>query len=87
MTLYKVITELVYSLSDFLLMMVSTIAAEVSNVGRGEEKGPFQDPEVRRISRWYFGGLAATMAASCTHPLDLIKVSDSKCLRLEIGKI
>ncbi|CAN0358038.1 mitochondrial dicarboxylate carrier [Lethenteron reissneri] len=28
----------------------------------------------RRVSRWYFGGLASAGAACCTHPLDLIKV-------------
>uniref|UniRef100_A0A672Z9J8 Mitochondrial dicarboxylate carrier n=1 Tax=Sphaeramia orbicularis TaxID=375764 RepID=A0A672Z9J8_9TELE len=28
----------------------------------------------KRISRWYFGGLASCGAACCTHPLDLIKV-------------
>ncbi|XP_072530676.1 mitochondrial dicarboxylate carrier [Salminus brasiliensis] len=28
----------------------------------------------KRISRWYFGGLASCAAACCTHPLDLIKV-------------
>ncbi|XP_034044954.1 mitochondrial dicarboxylate carrier [Thalassophryne amazonica] len=28
----------------------------------------------KRMSRWYFGGLASTGAACCTHPLDLIKV-------------
>ena len=27
-----------------------------------------------RKSKWYFGGLASAGAASCTHPLDLIKV-------------
>jgi len=30
--------------------------------------------EVKRLSRWYFGGLASAGAACCTHPLDLIKV-------------
>ena len=28
----------------------------------------------KRISRWYFGGLASAGAACCTHPLDLLKV-------------
>uniref|UniRef100_A0AAR2K397 Mitochondrial dicarboxylate carrier n=1 Tax=Pygocentrus nattereri TaxID=42514 RepID=A0AAR2K397_PYGNA len=28
----------------------------------------------KRISRWYFGGLASCGAACCTHPLDLVKV-------------
>ncbi|XP_074116517.1 mitochondrial dicarboxylate carrier-like isoform X1 [Sminthopsis crassicaudata] len=28
----------------------------------------------RRVSRWYFGGLASSGAACCTHPLDLLKV-------------
>jgi len=28
----------------------------------------------RRVGRWYFGGVASAMAASCTHPLDLLKV-------------
>uniref|UniRef100_A0A8C3CW58 Mitochondrial dicarboxylate carrier n=1 Tax=Cairina moschata TaxID=8855 RepID=A0A8C3CW58_CAIMO len=28
----------------------------------------------RRVSRWYFGGLASCGAACCTHPLDLLKV-------------
>lgn len=29
----------------------------------------------KRISRWYFGGLASSGAAVVTHPLDLIKVT------------
>ena len=29
----------------------------------------------KRMSRWYFGGLASCGAACCTHPLDLLKVS------------
>ena len=33
--------------------------------------------EIRRLGRWYFGGLASAAAASCTHPLDLIKVPNS----------
>ncbi|XP_034113783.1 mitochondrial dicarboxylate carrier-like isoform X2 [Drosophila nasuta] len=28
-----------------------------------------------KYSRWYFGGLASTMAASLTHPLDTLKVN------------
>ncbi|XP_030646653.1 mitochondrial dicarboxylate carrier [Chanos chanos] len=28
----------------------------------------------KRISRWYFGGIASSGAACCTHPLDLLKV-------------
>ncbi|XP_056128033.1 mitochondrial dicarboxylate carrier [Rhinichthys klamathensis goyatoka] len=28
----------------------------------------------KRMSRWYFGGIASCGAACCTHPLDLIKV-------------
>ncbi|KAH8381626.1 hypothetical protein KR093_009641 [Drosophila rubida] len=28
----------------------------------------------QRISRWYFGGVASSMAAMVTHPLDLMKV-------------
>ena len=28
----------------------------------------------KKISRWYFGGLASAGAACCTHPLDLLKV-------------
>lgn len=28
----------------------------------------------KKLSRWYFGGLASAGAACCTHPLDLIKV-------------
>ncbi|RWS30836.1 mitochondrial dicarboxylate carrier-like protein, partial [Leptotrombidium deliense] len=27
-----------------------------------------------RVGRWYFGGLAGSAAAMCTHPLDLLKV-------------
>jgi len=30
--------------------------------------------EVKKLARWYFGGLASAGAACCTHPLDLIKV-------------
>ena len=29
--------------------------------------------EPKRMNRWYFGGMAATSAAVCTHPLDLLK--------------
>ncbi|XP_041674917.1 mitochondrial dicarboxylate carrier [Drosophila eugracilis] len=28
----------------------------------------------RRVARWYFGGLASSMAACITHPIDLMKV-------------
>ncbi|XP_018898252.1 mitochondrial dicarboxylate carrier [Bemisia tabaci] len=28
----------------------------------------------KKVSRWYFGGLASAGAACCTHPLDLLKV-------------
>ncbi|PNF25557.1 Mitochondrial dicarboxylate carrier [Cryptotermes secundus] len=28
----------------------------------------------KKLSRWYFGGLASAGAACCTHPLDLLKV-------------
>ncbi|KAI3352296.1 hypothetical protein L3Q82_005274 [Scortum barcoo] len=31
----------------------------------------------KRMSRWYFGGLASCGAACCTHPLDLLKMSYS----------
>lgn len=31
--------------------------------------------------RWYLGGIASAMAASCTHPLDLLKVSLKAFLR------
>lgn len=30
--------------------------------------------ENRKISRWYFGGVASAGAACITHPLDLLKV-------------
>ncbi|XP_055355154.1 mitochondrial dicarboxylate carrier-like [Paramacrobiotus metropolitanus] len=30
--------------------------------------------QITRKARWYFGGLASTMAVSITHPLDLLKV-------------
>uniref|UniRef100_A0A1B6CW85 Mitochondrial dicarboxylate carrier n=1 Tax=Clastoptera arizonana TaxID=38151 RepID=A0A1B6CW85_9HEMI len=30
--------------------------------------------ETKKLSRWYFGGLASAGAACCTHPLDLLKV-------------
>ncbi|KAJ8362956.1 hypothetical protein SKAU_G00117870 [Synaphobranchus kaupii] len=29
----------------------------------------------KRVSRWYFGGIASCGAACCTHPLDLVKKS------------
>ena len=37
----------------------------------------------KRISRWYFGGLASAGAACITHPLDLVKVA----LQTQQGKI
>merc|ERR1712110_1190067 len=33
----------------------------------------YTNMETRRMNRWYFGGLSATSAAVCTHPLDLLK--------------
>ncbi|MBN3299251.1 DIC protein, partial [Amia calva] len=33
----------------------------------------------RKVSRWYFGGLASCGAACCTHPLDLLKVGAWQC--------
>ncbi|KAH8292355.1 hypothetical protein KR054_008924 [Drosophila jambulina] len=34
----------------------------------------FMSYNQRRIARWYFGGVASSMAALVTHPLDLMKV-------------
>ncbi|KAL3092884.1 hypothetical protein niasHT_030073 [Heterodera trifolii] len=34
----------------------------------------FLKADERRVSRWYFGGIAGSMAACFTHPLDLLKV-------------
>lgn len=33
-----------------------------------------EDIRKKKLSRWYFGGLAGSGAACITHPLDLIKV-------------
>ncbi|XP_035775704.1 mitochondrial dicarboxylate carrier-like isoform X1 [Anopheles albimanus] len=33
------------------------------------------DDNKKRLSYWYFGGLASAGAACCTHPLDLLKVT------------
>lgn len=44
-------------------------SAKASLAGRMAEK---------RVSRWYFGGLASCGAACCTHPLDLLKVRPGK---------
>ncbi|XP_049276591.1 mitochondrial dicarboxylate carrier-like [Anopheles funestus] len=33
------------------------------------------DDKKKRLSYWYFGGLASAGAACCTHPLDLLKVT------------
>lgn len=35
---------------------------------------PFISYDQRRVSRWYFGGVASSFAAVVTHPLDLLKV-------------
>ncbi|KTF93655.1 hypothetical protein cypCar_00029960 [Cyprinus carpio] len=32
----------------------------------------------KRMSRWYFGGIASCGAACCTHPLDLLKVLNAQ---------
>lgn len=32
------------------------------------------ETQTKRVGKWYFGGVASAMAASCTHPLDLLKV-------------
>ena len=42
-----------------------------SCIGRRQRSATMTE---RRISRWYFGGLASCGAACCTHPLDLLKV-------------
>jgi len=39
----------------------------------------------RRVSRWYFGGLASCGAACCTHPLDLLKVTGTGGWRAAAG--
>ena len=30
--------------------------------------------KTKKVGKWYFGGVASAAAASCTHPLDLLKV-------------
>lgn len=39
--------------------------------------------QTKRVSKWYFGGLASAGAACFTHPLDLIKVT----LQTQQGKL
>jgi len=43
------------------------------------------DDGSRRVSRWYFGGLASAGAACCTHPLDLLKVHLQTAGKEKIG--
>lgn len=38
------------------------------------------EDKTKRLGRWYFGGVAGAMAACCTHPLDLLKVSTKSLL-------
>ncbi|XP_063240890.1 uncharacterized protein LOC134541398 [Bacillus rossius redtenbacheri] len=49
----------------------STSARHSLKGQRAGERGPMGS---KRLSRWYFGGVASAGAACCTHPLDLIKV-------------
>ena len=37
---------------------------------------------VKRLSKWYFGGVASCGAACFTHPLDTLKVSMDVLLKL-----
>ncbi|KAH8354119.1 hypothetical protein KR084_000286 [Drosophila pseudotakahashii] len=37
-------------------------------------RGGLMDYNQRRVARWYFGGLASSVAAMVTHPIDLMKV-------------
>jgi dicarboxylate transporter 10 len=37
--------------------------------------------------KWYFGGIASALAASCTHPLDLIKVHLITQQKAELGLV
>lgn len=39
-----------------------------------EKPDPPAMDRTKKMSRWYFGGLASAGAACCTHPLDLLKV-------------
>lgn len=39
----------------------------------------------QRVSRWYFGGLASSGAACCTHPLDLLKVKRGHAVGRPLG--
>ena len=47
-------------------MVASVSASEPKKVTTVRSKG----------HRWYLGGLASAGAAACTHPLDLLKVSN-----------
>lgn len=38
--------------------------------------GRVQEVKTVRVAKWYFGGVAGSMAACVTHPLDLLKVRD-----------
>ncbi|OWA53101.1 Mitochondrial dicarboxylate carrier [Hypsibius exemplaris] len=33
-----------------------------------------EEKEIKKIPRWYFGGMACSTAACCTHPIDMMKV-------------
>uniref|UniRef100_A0A6P4EXC7 Mitochondrial dicarboxylate carrier n=1 Tax=Drosophila rhopaloa TaxID=1041015 RepID=A0A6P4EXC7_DRORH len=50
-------------------------------------KGGLMSYNQRRIARWYFGGVASSMAAMVTHPLDLMKVLiQTQAEKLSLGQ-
>lgn len=59
-----ILVESVFNLVLFLIFQSSFVmSAPTTPTG-----------EVKKVGRWYFGGMASAAAACCTHPLDLLKV-------------
>ena len=46
---------------------------------RDPEMADDSKPKTKMVGKWYFGGMASSCAACCTHPLDLLKVRRNHC--------
>eukprot|EP00095_Tigriopus_kingsejongensis_P001881 maker-scaffold70_size417918-snap-gene-3.15 protein:Tk01881 transcript:maker-scaffold70_size417918-snap-gene-3.15-mRNA-1 annotation:"solute carrier family 25 (mitochondrial carrier dicarboxylate transporter) member isoform cra_a" len=64
---------LIWAVELILRLLVFQTTSSMSASGTPSSSGP-SPVEVKRLGKWYFGGMASAAAACCTHPLDLVKV-------------
>ena len=54
--------------------MPESHSAVITHPAQHDEQPLCPVTKTKKVAKWYHGGVASAMAATCTHPLDTLKV-------------